>query len=62
MLIKHGFDVLVSGAKTDHAYLEVAYQLDLIIGLIKKYGVQGMFERISVAARFWITLRRTTNS
>ena len=53
MLIKHGFDVLVeAGLKADHAYLEVAYQLDLIIGLIKMYGVQGMFERISVTAKF----------
>ncbi|MBI5266376.1 MAG: ketol-acid reductoisomerase [candidate division Zixibacteria bacterium] len=53
MLIKHGFDTLVeAGLKPDHAYLEVAYQLDLIIKLIKKYGVRGMFERISVAAQF----------
>lgn len=53
MLISAGYETLVkSGIKPEHAYLEVAYQLDLIISLIKKYGMQGMWERISVAARF----------
>ncbi len=52
-LIKNGFEVLVeNGIPPENAYLEVAYQLDLIIALIKKYGIEGMFERISVAARF----------
>ena len=52
-LIKNGFEVLVeNGIPPENAYLEVAYQLDLIIALIKKYGIKGMFERISVAARF----------
>lgn len=53
MLISAGYETLVKrGLKPDHAYLEVAYQLDLIISLIKKYGMQGMWSRISVAARF----------
>ncbi|MCP4685640.1 MAG: ketol-acid reductoisomerase [bacterium] len=53
MLIKSGFEVLVeNGHKPEHAYLEVAYQLDLIIDLIKKHGIEGMFSRISVAAQF----------
>lgn len=52
-LIKNGFEVLVeNGIPPENAYLEVAYQLDQIIALIKKYGIEGMFERISVAARF----------
>ena len=52
-LIKNGFEVLVeNGLKPDHAYLEVAYQLDLIIALIKQHGISGMFSRISVAARY----------
>ena len=52
MLIKNGFEVLVeNGLKPDHAYLEVAYQLDLIIQLIKQHGIEGMLKRISVAAR-----------
>lgn len=53
MLIKSGFETLVEyGLKPDHAYLEVAYQLDLIMALVKRYGVEGMLKRISVAARY----------
>jgi ketol-acid reductoisomerase len=53
MLIKNGFEVLVeNGLKPENAYLEVAFQLDLIISLIKRYGIEGMLERISLAARF----------
>jgi ketol-acid reductoisomerase len=52
MLIKNGFEVLVeNGLKPENAYLEVAYQLDLIIGLVKKYGIEGMLRRVSVTAR-----------
>jgi ketol-acid reductoisomerase len=53
LLIKHGFDTLVeSGIPPDNAWLEVAYQLDLIVGLVKQHGISGMFDRISVAARY----------
>lgn len=53
MLISAGYETLVKrGIKPEHAYLEVAYQLDLIIGLIKQYGMSGMWGRISVAARY----------
>lgn len=53
MLITSGYETLLkSGLNPEHAYLEIAYQLDLIIALIKKYGMQGMWERISVAARY----------
>lgn len=53
MLIRNGFDVLVEhGLKPEHAYLEVAYQLDLIVALIKQHGITGMFQRVSVAARY----------
>lgn len=52
-LIKNGFEVLVeNGLPPENAYLEVAYQLDLIVDLIKKYGVEGMLNRISVTARY----------
>ena len=52
MLIKNGFEVLIeNGIPPKHAYLEVAFQLDQIIALIKKYGIKGMFDRISVAAQ-----------
>ena len=52
-LLLAGFETLVSaGLEPEKAYLEVAYQIDLIVDLIKKYGIAGMYERISVAARF----------
>ena len=52
-LIKSGYDTLVeSGLSSDKAYLEVAYQLDLIVDLIKNYGIEGMYQRISVAAKY----------
>lgn len=52
-LLQNGFEVLVEkGIPPDNAYLEVAYQLDLIIRLIKQYGIEGMYQRISVAARY----------
>ncbi len=52
-LIKNGFEVLIeAGLSPKSAWLEVAFQLDLIIDLIKKHGIEGMFNRISVAARY----------
>ncbi|NOY89553.1 MAG: ketol-acid reductoisomerase, partial [FCB group bacterium] len=52
-LIQNGFEVLVeNGLPAENAYLEVAYQLDLIVQLIKKYGINGMYQHISVAARY----------
>lgn len=52
-LIISGYETLTeSGLSSDKAYLEVAYQLDLIVDLIKKYGIEGMYQRISVAAKF----------
>jgi len=53
MLIKTGFEILLErGWRPENAYLEVAYQLDLIVALIKKHGLAGMFTRISPAAQF----------
>jgi len=52
-LVVNGFEVLVEkGLPPENAYLEVAYQLDLIIDLIKNYGIEGMYDRISVTARY----------
>jgi ketol-acid reductoisomerase len=52
-LIKNGFETLIeNGLSPDKAYLEVAYQLDLIVELIRNYGIEGMYKRISVAARY----------
>jgi len=52
-LIHAGFQTLTeSGVKPDNAYLEVCYQLDLIVDLIKRFGIEGMYSRISVAAKY----------
>ena len=52
-LLRAGFETLVeSGLSPENAYLECVYQLDLIVELIKKYGIAGMFDRISQTAEF----------
>lgn len=56
-LVKFGFETLVeSGMPPQNAYLEVAYQLDLIVDLVKKNGLAGMFDRISPMARYGATV------
>ena len=52
-LLKFGFETLVeAGLPPQNAYLEVAHQIDLIVELIKRHGLAGMFERISPLARY----------
>ncbi len=52
-LIHAGFTTLTeAGISSDNAYLEVCYQLDLIVSLIKRFGIEGMYQRISVAAKY----------
>ncbi len=52
-LLKHGFETLVeAGLSPQNAYLEVAFQIDLLVELVKKYGLAGMFDRISPLARY----------
>ncbi|MEZ5357939.1 MAG: ketol-acid reductoisomerase [Candidatus Zixiibacteriota bacterium] len=52
-LLKYGFETLVEGGlPKQNAYLEVAYQIDLIVSLVKTYGLDGMFNRISPMARY----------
>jgi len=52
-LLKSGFETLVeSGMSPENAYLECVHQLDLIVELIKKYGLAGMFKKISQTAEF----------
>ncbi len=53
MLLKLGFETLLEkGLPPENAYLEVVHQLDLLVDLVKKHGIEGMLSRISVAARF----------
>ena len=52
-LIKAGFETLVEdGLSPENAYLECVHQIDLIVELIKKYGIAGMFDRISQIAEY----------
>ncbi|MDD4052742.1 MAG: ketol-acid reductoisomerase [candidate division Zixibacteria bacterium] len=52
-LLKFGFETLVeAGLPPRNAYLEVAFQIDLIVALIKQYGLEGMFDRISPLAKY----------
>ncbi|MCH9030931.1 MAG: ketol-acid reductoisomerase [candidate division Zixibacteria bacterium] len=56
-LIHSGFQTLTKrGHSPDNAYLEVCYQIDLIVDLIKRFGIAGMYQRISVAARLGSSL------
>jgi len=52
-LLKSGFDMLVKAKIPPvNAYIECVYQLDLIVDLIKRYGISGMYDRISTTAAF----------
>jgi len=52
-LLRAGFNTLVkAGIPSENAYLECVYQLDLIVELIKKYGIDGMYQRISTTAAY----------
>lgn len=52
-LLKFGFETLVeAGLPPRNAYLEVAYQLDLIVELVKHHGLSGMLDRISPLAKY----------
>jgi ketol-acid reductoisomerase len=47
------FNTLVEhGIPEENAYLETAHQLELLAGLIRKYGSSGMLDRISRTAQF----------
>jgi ketol-acid reductoisomerase len=52
-LLQAGVETLVAhGLKPANAYLECVYQLDLIIDLIKREGLAGMYARISATAAY----------
>jgi ketol-acid reductoisomerase len=50
-LVRAGFETLVeAGYPPELAYMECLYELDLTVNLIRRYGIQGMRERISRTA------------
>ena len=52
-LMKAGFNTLIkAGLSPQNAYLECINQIDLIMDLIKRYGIGGMYDRISTTAAY----------
>ncbi len=52
-LVERTFEIMVkNGLPPENAYLETVHQIDLLAGLIKKHGIAGMMERISMTAQF----------
>ena len=52
-LVKDAFETLVdAGYQPEVAYFECLHELKLIVDLIQKYGITGMYERVSETARY----------
>ncbi len=53
MLIRVAFETLVeNGYQPEVAYFECLHELKLIVDLIQKYGITGMYKRVSETARY----------
>jgi ketol-acid reductoisomerase len=52
-LIMNAFETLVdSGYQPEVAYFECLHELKLIVDLVQKYGIEGMYNRVSETARY----------
>src|ERR687889_2697044 len=52
-LVMHAFETLVeAGYQPEVAYFECLHELKLIVDLIHKYGITGMYNRVSETARY----------
>lgn len=52
-LVRTAFEVLVeNGYSPEVAYFEVLHELKLIVDLIQRYGITGMYKRVSETARY----------
>jgi len=52
-LIRNAFEVLVeAGYKPEVAYFECLHELKLIVDLVQRYGISGMYRRVSETARY----------
>ncbi len=52
-LIRNSFDTLVeAGYQPEIAYFECLHELKLIVDLIQRYGIGGMYKRVSETARY----------
>jgi ketol-acid reductoisomerase len=53
MMVKNAFETLVeAGYAPEIAYFEVCHELKLIVDLVQKYGISGMYRRVSETARY----------
>ena len=52
-MVKKSFEVLVeAGYSPEGAYYETLHELKLIVDLVQKYGISGMYRRVSETARY----------
>lgn len=52
-MVKNAFETLVeAGYQPEVAYFECLHELKLIVDLIQKYGITGMYNRVSETARY----------
>jgi ketol-acid reductoisomerase len=52
-MVKNAFEVLVeAGYSPEGAYFEVLHELKLIVDLVQRYGIAGMYRRVSETARY----------
>ena len=52
-MVTNAFETLVeSGYQPEIAYFEVLHELKLIVDMIQRYGIAGMYRRVSETARY----------
>ena len=52
-MVKNAFETLVeAGYSPEGSYYEVLHELKLIVDLVQKYGISGMYRRVSETARY----------
>jgi ketol-acid reductoisomerase len=52
-MVKDSFETLVeAGYSAEGAYFEVLHELKLIVDLVQRYGISGMYRRVSETARY----------
>ena len=52
-MVVNAFEILVeAGYQPEIAYFEVLHELKLIVDLIQRYGISGMYRRVSETARY----------
>ena len=52
-MVTNAFETLVeAGYQPEIAYFEVLHELKLIVDMIQRYGINGMWRRVSETARY----------